>query len=155
MNVLFLLGLATLLGFAGGRLFEKLRIPQVVGFIIVGVILGDSLTGILKNDLLTSLTPLTELALGFIGFLVGGELKASIFKKYGIQFVVIGLFAGLMAAVVVGVALALLTRKAYLGILFGALAFARYSHSRNRGCAVGIPSKGTPDDGNLCHCGPG
>ena len=124
MNVLFLLGLATLLGFAGGRLFEKLRIPQVVGFIIVGVILGDSLTGILKNDLLTSLTPLTELALGFIGFLVGGELKASIFKKYGIQFIVIGLFAGLMAAVVVGVALALLTRKAYLGILFGALASA-------------------------------
>ena len=53
MNVLFLLGVATLVGFAGGRLFEKLRIPQVVGFIVVGVILGDCLTGVLKNDLLS------------------------------------------------------------------------------------------------------
>lgn len=124
MNVLFLLGVATLVGFAGGRLFEKLRIPQVVGFIVVGVILGDSLTGVLKNDLLTSLTPLTELALGFIGFMVGGELKASVFKKYGIQFIVILFFEGLMATVVVGVAVTLLTGKAYLGILFGALASA-------------------------------
>jgi Kef-type K+ transport system membrane component KefB len=124
MNVLFLLGVATLVGFAGGRLFEKLRIPQVVGFIVVGVILGDCLTGVLKNDLLTSLSPLTELALGFIGFMVGGELKASVFKKYGIQFIVILLFEGLMATVVVGVAVALLTGKAYLGILFGALASA-------------------------------
>jgi NhaP-type Na+/H+ or K+/H+ antiporter len=90
----------------------------------VGVILGDSLTGVLKNDLLTSLTPLTELALGFIGFMVRGELKASVFKKHGIQFIVIALFEELMATVVVGVAVTLLTGKAYVEILFGALASA-------------------------------
>jgi len=124
MNVLLLLGLAVLFGFAGGRLFEKLRIPQVVGFIVVGVILGDSLSGLLRNNLLTALTPLTELALGFIGFMVGGELKASVFKKYGSQFITILLFEGLMATLVVGLAVTLLTGKVYLGILLGALASA-------------------------------
>lgn len=124
MNILFILGVVILGGFAGGKLFEKLRIPQVVGFIMVGVILGDSLTGILKNDLLILLSPLTGLALGFIGFMVGGELKAGVFKKYGSQFITILLFEGLITTLVVGVAVTLITGKAYLGILLGALSSA-------------------------------
>jgi Kef-type K+ transport system membrane component KefB len=124
MNILLIVGITVLLGFAGGRLFEKLKIPRVVGFVVVGIILGDSLTGILRKDLLSSLTPLTELALGFIGFMVGGELKASVFKKYGSQIFVILMFEGLMATLFVGAGVGLLTRKAYLGILLGALASA-------------------------------
>ncbi|MBW2120388.1 MAG: cation:proton antiporter [Deltaproteobacteria bacterium] len=124
MNLLLLLGVAILLGFAGGRLFEKIRIPQVVGYIVVGVVLGDSLAGLLGSHLLTTLAPVTQLALGFIGFMVGGELKAAVFKKYGTQLITILLFEGIMATLVVGVAVTVLTGKLYLGILLGALASA-------------------------------
>ncbi len=124
MNILFLLGAAIFLGFIGGRLFEKLRIPRVVGFILTGVFLGDSFTGLLKNDLLTSLAPVTEIALGFIGFMVGGELKADVFKKHGSRLITILFFEGLISAALVAVAVTVFTGKAYLGILLGALASA-------------------------------
>ena len=124
MHILFLLGLSILLGFAGGRLFERLRIPQVVGFIVVGSILGDSLLGLLKGNLLASFTPIISLALGFIGFMVGGELKVSVFRRHGSQFITILLFQGIMPMLVVGLLVTLITGKAYLGILLGTIASA-------------------------------
>ena len=124
MHILFLLGLSILLGFAGGRLFERLRIPQVVGFIVVGSILGDSFLGLLKGNLLASFTPIISLALGFIGFMVGGELKVSVFRRHGSQFITILLFQGIMPMLVVGLLVTLITGKAYLGILLGTIASA-------------------------------
>ena len=38
--VLLLVGCVILAGSVGGRLFQLLRIPQVVGYIIMGVIVG-------------------------------------------------------------------------------------------------------------------
>ena len=40
--MLLLLGLALFGGTIGGRIFEKLRIPQVVGYIIIGVLIGET-----------------------------------------------------------------------------------------------------------------
>ena len=42
MNILFLLGFAIVLGFLGSFVFKKVKIPQVVGYIVIGVILGES-----------------------------------------------------------------------------------------------------------------
>lgn len=41
LNVLMLLGLSLFGGTFGGRLFQKLRIPQVVGYITVGILIGQ------------------------------------------------------------------------------------------------------------------
>ena len=35
-----LLGIIMFFGAIGGRLFQKLRIPQVVGYIVIGIIIG-------------------------------------------------------------------------------------------------------------------
>ena len=37
-NILLLLGIAVFLGAVGGRVFQRLKIPQVVGFIFIGLI---------------------------------------------------------------------------------------------------------------------
>ena len=63
-----LLGLILIIGLASGRFFEKIGIPEVVGYIIVGVVLGDSVTNILPAEILDSLSSLTYLALAFIGY---------------------------------------------------------------------------------------
>ena len=42
LNILFLLGLALFGGTIGGRLFQKLKIPQVVGYIAIGIAIGES-----------------------------------------------------------------------------------------------------------------
>ena len=82
MHILLILGLIMAVGLAGGRLFERFGIPQVVGYIVIGVLLGDSVLHFLPVKTLDDLAPLTSIALAFIGFMVGGELKYSIFKKY-------------------------------------------------------------------------
>lgn len=98
--------------------------PQVVGYILIGVVLGDSAAGLLTHNLLDLFEPLSQVALGFIGFLVGGELRAEVFRKYGAKFLVILLCEGLLAAALVGFAVAALTGRPALGLLLGALASA-------------------------------
>ena len=124
MHILLILGLIMALGLAGGRLFERLGIPQVVGYIVIGVLLGDSVFHFLPVKTLDDLSPLTSMALAFIGFMVGGELKYSLFKKYGRQFFSILLSEGLLAMILVSTLTILFTRNVPLGILLGALSSA-------------------------------
>ncbi|MBU2591279.1 MAG: hypothetical protein ABIJ24_00825 [Nitrospinota bacterium] len=83
LNILLLIGLGVFFGIGGGKIFQKLKIPQVVGYIIVGLLLGDYVGGLFSHDIIETLTPLNSFALGMIGFIIGGELKTDLFKKYG------------------------------------------------------------------------
>ena len=74
MNSLFLIGTAVFIGVCVAKPFQKLKIPQVVGYIVIGVILSRSALGMLQPEYLASLTPLINLTLGIIGFLIGAEL---------------------------------------------------------------------------------
>lgn len=101
MNLLLLIGAAIFGGTIGGRLFQKLRIPQVVGYIVIGVIIGDMGIKLISSSTITSLTPINYFALGIIGFIIGGELKLDIFRKFGKQFFAMVLAEGLGAFFVV------------------------------------------------------
>jgi Kef-type K+ transport system membrane component KefB len=104
LGVLALLGICIAGGVAGAWLFQKLKVPQVVGYIVVGVLIGDTGFGLLHPADIAALQPFNNFALGLIGFLVGGELSGSIFKKYGKQFTAILLGEGLAAFLLVGIA---------------------------------------------------
>lgn len=124
MNILLLLGIILLVGLGFGRLFEKIGIPQVVGYIVIGVILGDSVTHLIPGKLLDTLSPFTYTALAFIGFMVGGELKKSLFKKYGKQFFIILFSEGLLAMFAVTLLIYVWTQNLALALLLGALCSA-------------------------------
>lgn len=100
-NLILLLGLIMFLGALGGRIFQKLRIPQVVGYIIIGVFIGQSGFQLLSASVITALDPLSNVALSLIGFLIGAELKLSVIKKYGKQFIGILLFEAIVPFFVV------------------------------------------------------
>lgn len=101
LNILILLGLAVFGGTIGGRIFQKLKIPQVVGYIAIGILIGQSGIKIIDKETITALTPLSYFALGLIGFMIGGELKKDIIAKYGKQFIYILLSEGVFAFIVV------------------------------------------------------
>ncbi len=86
-QLVFLLGLIMFFGSIGGRLFQKLKIPQVVGYIVIGIIIGSSGFQVLGEDTIRALNPVSTIALSFIGFLVGAELKFDVIRKYGKQFI--------------------------------------------------------------------
>ncbi|HSV43945.1 MAG TPA: cation:proton antiporter, partial [Candidatus Bathyarchaeia archaeon] len=101
LNMLLILGLALFGGTVGGRLFQKLKIPQVVGYILIGFFLGPNTIGLINAPMLQTLLPFSYFALGLIGFMIGGELNRETFQKYGMQFMVILLFEGILAFIVV------------------------------------------------------
>ena len=103
LGVLGILGICIAGGVIGAWIFQKFNIPQVVGYIVVGVFIGDTVFGLLHPEDIVALQPFSNFALGLIGFLVGGELSGSIFKKYGKQFTLILLGEGLAAFLLVGI----------------------------------------------------
>ncbi len=102
LNSLFLLGVALFGGTIGGRLFQKLKIPQVVGYIAIGIILGESGLKIVDHDTIQALRPLSYFALGLIGFMIGGELKKDVILRHGKQFLAILLSEGIVTFFMVG-----------------------------------------------------
>jgi Kef-type K+ transport system membrane component KefB len=134
LNLLLLLGIAAFGGTIGAKIFQKLRIPQVVGYIVIGIILGSSGFGMISSKTVQYFSPFSMFALGIIGFMIGGELKIEVFKKYGTQFMTILLAEGLFAFFVVTV-LCTVTAKFFmpettwkfslaLGLLLGAISSA-------------------------------
>jgi len=132
LPILLLIGFAIFAGTFAAKLSNRLWIPQVVGYLAIGVIIGKSGFKLIDDDTLKSLKPLTYFALGIIGFMIGGELRLTALRKYGRQYLTILLLQGVGAFVVAGGAVAgvawLLTGKTgtsvALGLLFGAIASA-------------------------------
>lgn len=132
MGLLAIIGLCIFCGAIGAWAFQKMHIPQVVGYIVIGVAIGASGFRVVLPEDILALRPFNMFALGLIGFLVGGELHGSIFKKYGKQFTAILLGEGLAAFFLVGTASTLIvqaichdwTVSLAAGTVFGAIASA-------------------------------
>ena len=131
-QLVLLLGIILFVGALGGWLFQKLKIPQVVGYIVMGILIGSSGFHILEPNVIAALDPISTVALSLIGFLIGGELKLNVIKKYGKQFISILLFEAITPAIVVGGIVTLLvwlftkdiTHSVSLGLLLGAICSA-------------------------------
>lgn len=94
-NTMFLLGSALFLGTIGGQIFEKLKIPKVIGYIFIGIILGQTGINLISKEIIEIMEPLSYFALGVIGFLIGCELKKELFVKRGKQYLTILLIQSL------------------------------------------------------------
>ncbi|MDX9703585.1 MAG: cation:proton antiporter [Candidatus Auribacterota bacterium] len=132
IDVLILFGIGIFGGALGAYLFQKIRVPQVVGYIIIGVVIGKSGLQVVSHDTITKLQSFNWFALGIIGFLVGGELQWNTFRKYGKQFMAVMLGEGVSAFVLVSVLSAgiayfvthSVTASLGAGVVLGAIAAA-------------------------------
>ncbi|MDD5459849.1 MAG: cation:proton antiporter [Phycisphaerae bacterium] len=101
INLILLIGIAVFVGTVGAKVFQRLRIPQIVGYVTIGIVLGP-VTGVITAETVDLLETFNLFALGIIGFLIGGELKRDIFIKYGRQVMTILMFEGMTAFFLVG-----------------------------------------------------
>ncbi|NCD32068.1 MAG: CBS domain-containing protein [Spartobacteria bacterium] len=102
LGVLFILGLGVFGGMLGAWFFQRIKFPQVVGYIVIGLIIGESGLKLVRSADIEALRPFNMFALGIIGLLVGGELRIDTFKKYARSFTAILLGEGLLAFLIVG-----------------------------------------------------
>ena len=124
MNILMVVGISIILGFIAGLLFKKINVPEVVGMILMGVFLGESVLGFLSYSFIENMKPLIDLALAFIGLGIGTELKFDLISKLkkSIFFILIFESFGAFALVTLGVFA--LTRELHIALVFGALAIS-------------------------------
>jgi Kef-type K+ transport system membrane component KefB len=119
---LLLVGMITLAGVYMGKTMKYLRLPSIIGFMIVGVLLGPSLAGLLGEEIQGRLSFITEMALGFVAVSIGLELSLGALKQQGAAIILIIFCESLLAFVLVAGGIFLLTRDASLALLFGAIA---------------------------------
>ncbi len=95
------LGFMLLAAYCIGFLLEKIGLPRITGYIFTGLFLGPYFLNLYSSNTVTKLGFLNNLALAFIAFCAGGELRMTnirrIFKSivYMISGVTIVVFVGI------------------------------------------------------------
>ena len=88
------------------RLMKLIGLPNVTGYLIIGIILGPCCLKIIsQTDINGVFDIITEVALAFIAFSIGVEFKISAFKRIGKNIFIITLSQALTTAVLVDVVL--------------------------------------------------
>ena len=105
LTVLFYAGVLIATGLLFGKLAKYVRLPNVTGYIVGGLLVGPSILNIVKKTSFASLELVSVVALGFIAFSIGNELKLSYFKRVGTKPIVIAVMESVFAVVFVFVAL--------------------------------------------------
>lgn len=77
LPLLLVVSLVVVLTVIAAEFQRRLGIPQVLGFILTGILLGPLFLGLIDERLLALSPVVTAVALGFIGYNIGNELKLS------------------------------------------------------------------------------
>lgn len=131
--IMVILGLAVATGFYFGELAKKIKLPSLIGFMFLGVLLGPVClkifkVAVLNNTIVENLSFITDLCLGFVAFSIGSELKLSNLKRLGNGIISIILAESFMAFFVVTGIIYLTTYLVNgagdlpLALIFGAMA---------------------------------
>ncbi|HIE43569.1 MAG TPA: cation:proton antiporter [Candidatus Omnitrophica bacterium] len=124
VSILFVVGSAIILAFLGGKVINKVRLPMVTGYVIVGVILGRSFFNIITPDVVNRLNIFNDLALGIIALLIGGEFHLRRIRALGKDIVFISLLEAFGAFILVSSIAYLFTKELYTFLILGAVASA-------------------------------
>ncbi len=124
MDPILVVGIATLAGFLLGSLLDKCKIPVVAGYVIAGVVLSKSVSGVIGDGELGQILLITSLALGFVAFEIGGQLNIKTLKQLGKSILLISLFEALGAFILVSVSMYFMTKKVHIALILGAIASA-------------------------------
>ena len=102
MNILLVICIALVAGLLMTRLMKVIGLPNVTGYLIIGIILGPCCFKIINHtDLDGVFNIITEVALAFIAFSIGVEFKISSFKRIGKNIFVITLTQALTTTLLV------------------------------------------------------
>jgi len=124
LNALTIFGTALILGVGVARVMDFIKIPHVVGFILLGVLLGVSFLDFITIQEDKSLTFVADMALGFIGFGMGEHLLFSKLRSLGKSIITIAILESLGAYVLVFLGVYIFSRSLPLAIIFASLASA-------------------------------
>lgn len=122
MNILFLLGVILLSGLIFGGLFKLIKLPEVTGYLIAGIVIGPYVLNLINFKEIASLETFSTIALSFISFSIGAEFKLKYLKKLGIKPFIIGIMASFLTMAFVSYTFLFLGLSPSFSIILGAIA---------------------------------
>ncbi len=114
--ILFQIGFLILVGLLFGKLAKLVKLPNVTGYLVGGLLVGPSVLGltglnIVTDEALSYLKYFSEVALGFIAFTIGTQFQFSYFKKIGKGPIIIAIFESLVAVLFVFLGMVFILRE--------------------------------------------
>lgn len=89
MDIFLKLGIIIIAGIIGGRVANLLKLPNVSGYIVAGLLVGPSFFNFVKTTEVSQLNIINDMALGAIAFSVGSEFLIKEMKKMGKNVMII------------------------------------------------------------------
>jgi Kef-type K+ transport system membrane component KefB len=83
VNSLLLVGIIVFTGFIFGELATKIKLPKITGYLVAGILLNPDLVTIVPQNFVVHTDLVTNIALSFITFSVGGTLFYPRIKRLG------------------------------------------------------------------------
>lgn len=123
--VLASLSIILFAGFLVTRLTKKLRLPNVSGYIIAGVLIGPCVLDLIPADVRFHIGFMSDIALAFIAFGVGKYFKKEVIREAGLRIILITLMEALSAGVIVTLAMRGIFHLSWnFALILGAIATA-------------------------------
>lgn len=124
LNILMYLAVILVAGLLFGRLAKFVKLPNVTGYLVAGLVIGPCVLRILPETIVSDFSLISEMALAFIAFTVGLTFKRSYFKRVGFTPVVIAIFEAMVAVFLVQGALVAFGFDVEFALVLGAIAAA-------------------------------
>ena len=124
MHTLFTIALAMIAGLLLTRVVKLVKLPNVTGYLIAGLLIGPYCFRLISAEALDSLDIITVAALGFIAFSIGSEFKKAHLKAIGAKILVITACEALGAVILVDVVVIALGFPVPMALCLGAIAAA-------------------------------
>ncbi len=121
-TLLAMVGVAVTLGLFAGRLVKKLGLPSIIGYMLLGTVMGVSMLKMFHHTHLQELAFITDIALGFVAFSIGNELKLTTLKSLGKSIGMIIVLESFSALILVTTLVYLVTGDLVTALIFGSLA---------------------------------
>ena len=122
MNQILSVGLILLVALGAGHLTQRVRLPEVTGYLLVGVLIGPAALDIITADNLEALQLLSEVALGLILFGIGTIFESAGFTRLGRRVAIVTLSEAIGACVLVIAVMLVLGVPAAAAVLLGVVA---------------------------------
>lgn len=101
LDLILKISIVMLVGIFGGKLAEKVKLPNVSGYLVAGLFLGPSFFTFIDAEASASLTIISDMALSIIAFSIGSEFVLQEMKKLGKKIAIITLTEVVGAVLVV------------------------------------------------------
>jgi len=122
VNPILSVGLVLLAAVAAGHLAQRVRVPEVTGYLLIGIAIGPSSLDLVSASSLEALQFLSEIALGLILFSIGTIFEVRMLERVGAAVARITLSETLAAFLLVTGGMLLVGVPAAAALLLGIIA---------------------------------